>query len=309
MYRRNGPPSRKEMETPRLELNVWREPREDGWEHTRVELMDLHDHHVHGINCGCFPKTSNSFIPSMIYDDVRCPHYENENLIQPGQQQMLAYPWTVQTYAPPRDLYGREARGSSKMSIGSFYRTPSVQSAPAKVLDRPTESASLKKRKPLPPFTAPDKRDRKFKPPASADSYKSQQRIAVTPNVTTADGDDYSIMNPEINDPDKPLVTQFDSVSQVATIGRHDFGDFKQPTDRKRRGPRLDRQFMLTPPRPALSTPDPRPNSITSSFKNSPRRIFTGQYVDPRSGHKYEYDIKYKKHNVQGNRKKVLAAF
>lgn len=44
------------------------------------------------------PVKSSKTIPSMYYDELRCPHCAAH--VQPSQDEVLAYPWTVQSYRP-----------------------------------------------------------------------------------------------------------------------------------------------------------------------------------------------------------------
>ncbi|CAL1527890.1 unnamed protein product [Lymnaea stagnalis] len=50
--------------------------------------------------CGyhSIPEKSSKNIPSMYYDELRCPHCAAH--VQPSQDEVLAYPWTVQSYRP-----------------------------------------------------------------------------------------------------------------------------------------------------------------------------------------------------------------
>ncbi|GFS02619.1 hypothetical protein ElyMa_004611600 [Elysia marginata] len=95
---RSDVPDRYPSVYPHLEGRAW-----ESQEPLRVALITNRPHHTrhrkHHIGyCEASPEKSSKYIPTMHYDELRCPHCQDK--LQTYQDEVLAYPWTVQTHQP-----------------------------------------------------------------------------------------------------------------------------------------------------------------------------------------------------------------
>ncbi|KAL8569163.1 hypothetical protein ACOMHN_020290 [Nucella lapillus] len=233
-------------------------------------------------SCTCYPRVSKNTIPSMMYDEVRCPH--PEHMYQPAEQDVFAYPWTTQTFRPNVVLQHGYKRGQ--------ITPPSAVSAPPFTLYHPKNLNPSKGSQP-PPYSAPEKpllapllaakpSDRRLR-------RVNRQRVATLPKLDTVEED----------------VSPFDSISQGAVPLR----SFRPPSlrlgtvDTRIMG-RVDSDLRGDTRMRAMSTPRALPALDFDGFPETPNRIFKGEYVDS-EGQKYEYDIKYGKKTLDGKRTRL----
>ncbi|GFN76720.1 hypothetical protein PoB_000322600 [Plakobranchus ocellatus] len=52
--------------------------------------------------CDASPEKSSKYIPTMHYDELRCPNCQDK--VQSFEDEVLAYPWTVQTFRPQKQF-------------------------------------------------------------------------------------------------------------------------------------------------------------------------------------------------------------
>ncbi|XP_076434579.1 uncharacterized protein LOC143274600 [Babylonia areolata] len=264
---------------------------DDGFSAARAQLF-THDS-SDPFSCTCFPRASNKTIPSMMYDEVRCPHPEHR--YQPAAQDVFAYPWTSQTYRPHREPPPRHGYSQGQ------DRPPSALTAPPFVLYNTKGGHPSKGGKP-PPYSAPD-------PPLPApllSAKPSDRRLRRMNRQRVADGfPGLATVAEKVNDD----VFPFDSVSQVGAA---------ETAPRSFRSPSLRLRTVDSPVlrrveselwghggrQRALSTPRALPVLDPDGFPETPNRIFKGEYVDSR-GQKYQYDIKYGKTILDGKRTRL----
>ncbi|XP_071094188.1 uncharacterized protein [Haliotis cracherodii] len=320
MYRRNGFDSRRLQRTPRLEMAVWQDLVSDTG-HMHMPGYDPNDPY----SCTCYPKPSSIQIPSMVYDEIRCPHPEKHHL-QPAQDDVFAYPWTVQTYEPPFDK-------NSYRPMSLPPRPPmSAKTAPPYVGMKAKKLQSVAP----PPNSAPDKVK---VPKLDLNLLEQPQRskVVTTPTLTTIGEaqDDFAETKGNY-----PTITQYDSVSQVLQRRYSSYYRNPAPTplhfkdpDRNmmRRTPVRDPPYKGMPPRtrevitrdlptrnsayysrfeyspPPQVRGSPGMRSYTATMDPVPTRQFEGHYVDPKTGKDFKYDVRYGKRDLEGNRSLITA--
>ena len=311
MYRRNGYDSRRGLrKTPRLEVAVFQENiPDDNIEFAgRVNIADYDPNDPY--SCVCYPKPSSILIPSMVYDEIRCPHPEKHHL-QPAQDDVFAYPWTVQTFEPPTNMC-RKPSLASPLPIRKQRKPATAKTAPP-FFDQPDAKAPRS----TPPYSAPTR-------PANIPKLNLKQqdqrtKISATPELSIITED--MLYQPKRNreplpyeQEDQPEITQFDSVSQVY-MPKPSPNTFRYPSRNNVRktpvhDPRVRKlaprtreiisrdlptrhnffgqtrdscrepHYAYSPPNKAGETPQPRAG--TSSILGQPNRLFTGSYLDPR---------------------------
>ncbi|XP_063448991.1 uncharacterized protein LOC134728341 [Mytilus trossulus] len=131
MSTKRFPVQRKEH--PRIEVNVLK---------VDADGNSIYDEDFDSNVCHCFPSTSSKFLPSMIYDELKCDH-EQTTYIQPAQQSVFTYPWTANTVTGREDLADdRDSLKSGKLSAiaeepdGHVTRTAPPFASPSKTVER-----------------------------------------------------------------------------------------------------------------------------------------------------------------------------
>ncbi|KAJ8311967.1 hypothetical protein KUTeg_009340 [Tegillarca granosa] len=265
MYKRHRHPvpRPKQRPNPRIQLNILKLD-EDG---NSIYDDDL-DEHV----CHCCPSTSSRYIPSMVYDHLKCPHVNSNHVLQPGQQQVFAYPWTANTNIgkshPQQNSEPYQERshlsaiqeGEEDVVIPSSRQPTAVKTAPPFANTFQQETFRGK-----PPFTAPV--DSEW--PMHVRPFSKSQSV---PSLT-------GYMSPRSKIPKSRDVQSQGSIDQLFTDTEDEFLEPSSPYISYQRNITRDRV-------PTQRTP----------------RNFEGTYVDAKTNQVYNFKVKYGKKNVEAVR-------